>query len=133
VTVAQRETKRTVKGKTPLLEWHAAGLGLLVVGVMVVVLATDAIRSSGSGPPSLAVEPGEVHPADGRYVLAVTVTNRSEQPAQDVEIEGALGDETSKATVGFVAGRSEAEAGLVFTQDPARSPVALRVLGYEVP
>lgn len=71
-------------------------------------------------------------------MLEVKVVNRSRQTAAAVEIEGVLMQsgsqvETSGATLTYVPGNSEAQAGLVFTTDPRRRRLRLRVLGYEKP
>ncbi len=127
------------QGKAPaLLEWIAGGLGAIIAVIMVAVMATEALTTRPGVPPLLHVEPVALQAASGQFVLEVKVVNRSRQTAAAVEIEGELmqsGEavETSSATLTYVPGNSAGEAGLVFTADPRRHQLRLRVLGYEKP
>ena len=66
-------------------------------------------------------------------VAMVIVTNRSGQTAARVELEGRSGAETSSASVDYVPGHSQAEAGLLFREDPRRGGLEVRVTGFQLP
>lgn len=127
------------QGEGPaLLEWIAGGVGAVIVLAMLSVIAADAVTSRPGVPPLMHVEPVALKAASGGFVLEVRVVNASHQTAAAVEIEGKLTQagsevETSSATLAYVPGDSEGEAGLVFTTDPRRHRLQLRVLGYEKP
>ena len=130
-------SSRQAKGPA-LLEWVAGGVGAAIALTMMAVMASEALTTRPSVPPLMHVEPVALKAASGRFVLEVKVVNRSRQTAAAVEIEGELLQsgapvETSSATLTYVPGNSESEAGLVFTADPRRHRLRLRVLGYEKP
>ncbi len=130
----------TSKGTTApaLLEWVAGGVGAVIVLTMMAVMASEALTTRPGIPPLMHVEPAALRAASGGFVLEVKVVNRSHQTAAAVEIEGELTHagstvETSSATLTYVPGNSEGEAGLVFTTDPRQHQLRLRVMGYEKP
>ncbi len=128
---------QTDKGPA-LLEWIAGGVGAVIAVTMVAVMATEALTNRAGVPPLLHVEPVALKAAPGQFVVEVKVVNRSRQTAAAVEIEGELTQagstvETSSATLTYVPGNSEGEAGLVFTVDPRHHQLSLRVLGFEKP
>lgn len=121
-----------------LLEWIAGVVGAIIAVIMVAMMATEALTTRASVPPLLHVKPVGLQAASGQFVLEVKVVNRSHQTAAAVEIEGELTQagaavETSSATLTYVPGNSQAEAGLVFTADPRQHRLRLRVLGFEKP
>lgn len=129
------------KGKPseiPLVQWAAAGFGMLVFAAMLALLAAEEFRSAPTVPPMMKVDPVRLIAGDGEYVLEVIVRNRSRKTGANVQIEGDLSDgsvnvETSNATLDYVPGESHRPAGLVFKRDPRRFHVDLRVTGYERP
>ena len=122
----------------PLVEWVSAAIGLAITGGMFGFLAYEAMLQRNGAPPIMKVVPVAVVHGAGLYVLEVDVTNISHQTGAAVEVEGTLevdGEaiETSSATVTYVPGGSLRRAGLVFTHDPRRYKLGLRVTGYERP
>lgn len=123
---------------SPALEWIAAFLGLVVVATMGVFLVVEAFSSDAQLPPVLKVEPLGLTRAGSTYVLEVEVLNSTGQTGAAVNVEGSLKQggravETSNATLAFVPGRSQRQAGLIFSRDPRAYTVELRVTGYEQP
>lgn len=132
--------KTPVRGllqRTPIAEWTAAALGLvLTLGVMGYLVREG--LTEGDGPPSLSVtaEPSEA--VGGGFVTPVTVANGSDATAASVEVLGTLEDgdtviEARRATFAYVPGRGEARGGLVFQHDPRRYRLKLSAEGYEEP
>ena len=122
----------------PVLEWVAAAVGALITLALLGVIGWEAFTGSSQQPAAVSLAAGAVHSTEGGFVLQVIATNRSSQTAAALHIEGELTPagsppETSTATVSYVPGRSQREAALVFTQDPRRHRLRLRVLGYEKP
>jgi len=86
-----------------------------------VKIAADSVVSSGDG-----------------YVVKISVTNQGSADASGLVIEGVLKDgtsavETSTITIDYVPSGSLREAGLYFTQDPARFNLQIRPQGYVDP
>ncbi|MGH6729614.1 MAG: hypothetical protein ACREBK_05630 [Sphingomicrobium sp.] len=117
----------------PLLEWAAAGLGLLVLLVMLWVMAGEIVSGGDDDVPLLSVRVEAVTATPTGHVVQFRITNRSAQTAADVQVEGKLSDEVATASVDYVPGRSEARGGLLFEGDPRTGAVELRVTGYELP
>lgn len=129
--------RKQAKGPA-LLEWVAGGIGALIVAGMMALMASEALTARPELPPVMHVEPVALSAVPGGFVLQVKVVNRSPRTAAAVAIEGALVGggsevETSSATLTYVPGESERQAGLVFATDPRRHRLRLRVLGYEKP
>ena len=121
-----------------VLEWIAAGVGLLLAAAMVGLIGWEAASGGGQQPPALMVEPQRAVRAGGGYVVEFVARNRSEATAAAVRIEGQLKQggedvETSEATLAYVPGRSQREGGLVFARDPRLYRLELRATGYQVP
>ena len=122
----------------PLVEWASAAIGLAITGGMFGFLAYEAVLQRNGTPPIMKVVPVAIAKGDGVYVLEVDVKNVSRHTGAAVEVEGTLKEngeaiETSSATVTYVPGGSLRRAGLVFTNDPRKYKLELRVLGYERP
>lgn len=120
------------------LEWASGMIGALLTVLILVFIGSEAIRSRDGRPPLLRVSPAEVVAEQGVHVVELKVTNGSHQTAAAVEIMGELRHgstvvETSSATIGYVPGNSEREAGLMFSRDPRRFQLQVRVTGYELP
>lgn len=120
------------KSSTPLLEWIASAIGLvLTLGVMAMI-ARDAFNNSADLPPDIEVSVREQQQLGGRWLIRFDAHNRSPVTAAQVTIEGTLpGGETSTATIDYIPGRSTRGGGLVFTTDP--QAVRLRPLGFQDP
>lgn len=123
--------------RTPIAEWLAASLGLILTIGVIGYLVAEGSRES-EGPPSLSVSNEPAQRTQAGYVLPLVVRNSSYATAAAVEIRGTLeqdGDvvEERSATFTYVPGRGEARGGLVFQHDPDRLTVRLVAEGYEDP
>lgn len=122
----------------PLVEWLSAGIGLAISIAIVAMLALEARQQRDGEPPLMQAVPVGLFAAADQFVLNVEVSNAGHQTGAGVQIEGSLKQgeaaiETSSATLDYVAGQSKRRAGLVFTQDPRRFQLELRIVGYEEP
>lgn len=123
--------------RTPVAEWTAAALGLvLTLGVMGYLVREG--LTEGDGPPSLSVTAEPAQATGGRFVVPVTVANGSDATAAGVEVLGTLEDgaaviEERRASFAYVPGQGEARGGLVFQHDPRRYRLRLSAEGYEEP
>jgi uncharacterized protein (TIGR02588 family) len=129
---------RTKSRKYPLVELLSAAIGVVITAGMFGFLAMEAVRQRNGLPPMMTVEPVAIVAANGIYAVEVDVRNIARKTGANVRIEGSLkqGDatvETSIATVDYVPGGSNRSAGLLFTEDPRKYRLELRVTGYERP
>lgn len=119
------------------LEWAVAVLGLALVLGTIGFMLYRAFAEEGT-PPVIAIEVDTVRPAGDRFLVTFVATNRGDEAAADLVVEGesrgAGGDvEISTATLRYVPGGSEREGGLYFTSDPRTRTIILRPKGYERP
>lgn len=127
-------SKGRKKDSIPALEWASAALGLAIALALMAIIGREAIlRKNGGDVPQLSVKVERIETTADGHVVQILVFNRSRQTAARVEIEGTAGDETSVASVDYVPGRSQAEAGFIFANDPRRSGLKVRVTGYQLP
>lgn len=135
--VARKKITPNLVERTPIAEWIAAGLGLVLTLGVIGYLLTEAVRDR-AGPPSLSARAEPAQRTDGGYVVPLVVSNSSYATAAGVEVRGTLernGEilEERRATFAYVPGRGEARGGLVFQHDPDRLNVILAAEGYEEP
>lgn len=120
------------------LEVVASALGLVLALGVLGFIGWEAYHEGGSTPPAIAVHTLRILPSGNGYVVEVEARNDSEATAAAVQIEGDLkragqSVEKSTATISYVPGKSEREAGLFFTEDPRKGRLEVRAAGYEKP
>lgn len=137
--MAPRKPRKTLRERTPIAEWVAAGLGLAITLGLFGYTLVEGLAPE-QGPPRLSVTSDEaaVRTDDG-YVLPIVVRNASHATAADVEVLGVLepggqaSQERRHARFTYVPGRGEVHGGLVFQSDPRSADVQLSVEGYADP
>ena len=123
---------------TPLLEWISAAIGAAITLALLGFIAWEAAVGTRAAPAAVTLEASALHRTPAGFTVQVTARNRTDSTAAAVQIEGTLGKggaevEKSEATLSYVPGQSERKAALVFTKDPRRHDLSLRVTGYEAP
>lgn len=123
---------------TSALEWISAATGLVLATGMLGFIAWEAFTGRPSAPPAVSVSVENIVSGPGGFVVELKARNHSEATAAAVIVEGELkqGDESvekSQATISYVPGRSEREAGILFSRNPARFQMEVRAVGYEKP
>ena len=130
-----RQKKRS---GTPLLEWVASGIGLLLILSMLALLLREALSGEAGQLPAIDVAIRRIAPAGSGFVVEIEAVNGSGGTAAGVEIEGQLKSggatiETSSAVIDYVPGHSRRSGGLFFRQDPRRHQIEVRALGFQAP
>lgn len=133
---AERDSKG--KSRIPLLESISAGIGLALLVAMLAFLAYEAVKTDEGAPAVMLIEPTAVTSAAGQYVVEIKVTNRTRKTAAAVHVEAVLRQsgsdvETSNANFDYVPGKSERRGAIVFSRDPRKYKLWLRVTGFENP
>ena len=123
-------------GPTPVLEWVAAAVGLVVLVATIGFVGSEALRPDDT-PPQIVVERLGIEVTPSGYLVRVRAINRGGSPAAQVLVEGELKGEgeiqTAEASFDFIADHSSREGGLVFEGDPRRGELTLRAKGYAAP
>lgn len=118
---------------TPALEWLAAALGLAMILFVAAVIGREAMAVEQTQLPAIKVNVLAVTPGPTGFVVAFEAVNQTSGTAAAVAIEGKSGEETSTATLDYVAGNASAKGGLFFKQDPRGAPLELRAMGFQTP
>lgn len=123
--------------RTPVLEWIASGLGLVLTVAMVGFLVREALVE-GDGPPALTVAAEAPVATEGGFVVPFAVRNASPTTAAAVDVVGSLQRdgrvlEERRFSFTYVPGGGEARGGLIFQNDPATGELSIRPEGYEEP
>lgn len=136
---ADRKTERseTSRDRTPLLEWIAGAVGLVLVLSIVGLLAREALVGDSS-PPDLKVHLVEVIPQGDGALVRIEVTNQGGRSAAQVTVEGLLArdgaaPETAQVVIDHVPGAASRKAGLRFSTVPRPDALQLRATGYVDP
>lgn len=130
--------KQDTAPREPLLEWIAAGTGLILTLVILVVIGREAISGETETPAAIQVRAKPPTQMKSGFVVEIVARNVSGATAAAVEIEGVLksGDtevETSGLTLDYVPGHAERKGGLFFSKDPREYQLEVRALGYQRP
>ena len=117
----------------PMLEWIAAGVGLVLASTAIGLTAWDAVFGV-RGPPVIEVRIKRVTPTAHGYVAEIEAHNHGGSPAAQVEIEGVIAGQrsasTANLTIDYIPQRSRATGGLIFEQDPRVGTLKLRAKGF---
>lgn len=126
-----------LKDRTPLLEWLAAGVGLIVIVAVLGYVLWDGLQHTDA-PPAIAVRVVRVTPTPAGYVAEIEALNRNRTTAANVEVEGVLERggreiESSTTTFDYVPGLGRRQGGLLFETDPRGFDLRPAVKGYVDP
>ena len=117
------------------LEWCVFGGGLALVLGTLGFLVYDGAKT-GDGPARIEIELGEPSAHAQGFQVPVTVSNRGDLTAGDVQIEVTLEGPTAERgefRIAFLPRRSTREGVVTFHTDPRSGRLRARVLGYEKP
>jgi uncharacterized protein (TIGR02588 family) len=122
-------------GSRSAAEWVTFAISTLVVAAVVGLVAWQAVGADA--PPQLEATSGATRQSGSRFHLPVTVTNRGDQTAADVQVTASFtdGGETveGQQEIDFLSGGESHELVFVFDSDPRRGEVEVRITGYSVP
>lgn len=137
--MAARRPAERIADRTPLAEWVAATLGLLLTMSVIGYSVWEGLTQT-KGPPrfSVSVSAEAATATTAGYVVPIVVRNESHATAAQVEIRGVLRragapPEERHASFAYVPGRGETRGGLVFQGDPAGAEMDLTVEGFADP
>lgn len=134
---AGRPAGRSRRDATPVLEWIAAGVGLVALAGAIGMVASAALGPDRSAP-AVVVERLSVVETDAGYLVRIRAVNRGGSAAAQVVVDGKLDTgsgepETAEATFDFIADHSSRDGGLYFEGDPRTGTLVLRAKGYTAP
>lgn len=117
-------------------EWTTFAIALAILAAVVTLIAVQAVGSK-SPPSPTAVVVGTPRDSDGRFFVSVSVTNRGDKTAQNVQVVAELSiadvGSTSDQSIDFLAGHQIVDLVFIFDQDPALGDLSISVSGFTVP
>jgi uncharacterized protein (TIGR02588 family) len=133
--MAGRSTRRpSLAERTPVAEWIAAGLGLLLTATVVGHALWEGLAVPDT-PPELEVRAAAPAAVPGGWRVDVTVRNRGHRTAAAVEVAGAVVGgrrEQARMVIDYVPAQGEATGALMFRSDP-RGGLEVKVEGWVDP
>jgi len=121
---------RTADLQKNALEWTVFAVSLVLVGLVVVLLAREALEDADV-PPRLVVTLGVPEPGLAGVRVPVTLRNDGHQTVSAVLVEVTDGQQTAEVGFGYVPRHSTRTGGALFATPPGR--VTARVVAYEAP
>ena len=125
----------SLRERTLIVEWTAAGLGLLLTATVVGHALWEGLTTHDE-PPDLQVRTEAPVATSGGWRVGVKVNNRSHQTAAAVQVTGVLAgaaEEEASVAFDYVPARGEQTGGLMFRNDPRAGDLQVRVSGYVEP
>lgn len=133
---ATRRAATSSGPQTPVLEWIAAGVGAVLILVVLSIIVLDMARMRDAPPDFIVRSIGSQRVGQG-HVLQIRIENRGERPAAQVEVEGRLdhaaGVETASVTFDDVPGGSSRTGGLLFKSNPQDGAIELSAKSFTDP
>lgn len=121
-----------------VIEWVTFGLAsTLLAAIAGLVAYTWSLE--GSRPAELKVHPVEpIRAVDGQFYVPFELSNTGGETAESVHVEAELKldeetQETSQIEVDFLSSGEKEEGAFVFSHDPRRGQLSVRVTSYRKP
>lgn len=122
----------------PLLEWIAAGVGLIFLLFLLGAIGYDGVTGSSREAPEISIRAGKIIKTGTGYLVSFEAINTGGGTAAMLELKGELIKdkvvvESSHATIDYVPLHGKAEGGLFFSRDPRKMDLEIRPLGFQTP
>ncbi len=124
--------------KRSAAEWVTLSISLLILAVIVSLVAYIWINEKNQ-PPLLSVSNKQkIWEADGQFYVPFEIVNKGGETAESVqliaelEIQGKV-TQTGEQQIDFLSRGEKEEGAFVFTQDPRKGQLTIRVGSYKSP
>lgn len=123
--------------RTPMLEWVAAGIGLLLAVSALYFVGREALAGDPA-PPEVVLRALDIKALPSGHLVTVSIRNLGDRPAAQVLVEGQLTlpggtTEIVETTFDYVPGHSARRGGLFFQDDPRQGSLRLVAKGFVEP
>lgn len=120
-----------------LAEKVSFSVSLSIVGIVIALVCYIWITGD-TNPPILAVTTAEVRQVDRQYYVPFTVSNFGGKTANSVEVvaqllSDSLTIETGRQQIDFLSGKEERSGEFIFSRDPRRGELTIRIASYKQP
>jgi uncharacterized protein (TIGR02588 family) len=136
--MAKSSERQRKKEEIPTSEWIVAGIGALLVALMLAVMLREALRDDKQ-PPVISFTVDAIVAVDAGYLAKITARNAGDETAAGLVIDGTLTGadgrivESAEVVLDYLPGKSTHEIGLVFSRDPRQYRVSIHARGYQDP
>lgn len=118
-------------------EWITFAIALLIV-LSLIGLVVYSWFTQDQQPPVLEVVRSETKEIKGQFYVPFKVTNTGGETAESVQVIGELRingqvEESGEQQIDFLSGNESEEGAFIFTRDPKKGEVMLRVASYKLP
>jgi uncharacterized protein (TIGR02588 family) len=117
-------------------EWITLGVSSLILVVLVILVATQIDDTKAPAAPVAEIV-GEARKIDDLHHVEVTVTNRGDDTAANVQVSAELTVNgkatTADQTIDFLAGDEAEDLVFVFEDDPASGELTVAVTSFAAP
>ncbi len=119
-------------------EWGSFVIALSLIAILIGLVAYNWLTKNDE-PPILSVSQTQpLREAGGQFYVSFKVTNTGGETAESVQVMAELrvnGEviETGEQQIDFLSGGEENEGAFVFTQNPQKGELILRVASYKLP
>lgn len=119
------------KPKRTSAEWTTFGVAVAILLVMMGAILAEALQTHDDAQPVAVV--GQTTHIGDQYQVQVTVENKGDKAASNVQVVASLGDTEGDQVVDFLAGGDDEELIFVFNDDPSAGELEVEVTGFTVP
>jgi uncharacterized protein (TIGR02588 family) len=137
-TTPQDDYSQTKRSSRSLAEWVTLGFASLIVGT-IASLVVYAWATQRDEPPILEINrPETIRITNGQFYVPFEVVNKGGKTAEAIQaiaelrINGRL-EESSDLQIDFLSSDETEEGAFIFTQDPGKGELTLRVGSYKIP
>jgi uncharacterized protein (TIGR02588 family) len=120
------------------VEWITFTIASLVVAVLVGLILFIWVTESDEPPVLSVLQESEVRVAGGEFYVPFTLKNTGGTTAESVQVIGELrqGDElleSGEQQIDFLSSGEQEKGAFVFSHDPRRGQLTIRVASYKLP
>ncbi len=119
-------------------EWTTLGVVLLILTGLVGLLIWYAVRPTTEAAFQVTVETSAIAEREGRFYVPLRILNTGDMTAEDVVVRVEVQrdgqpSEEAEVTLTFVAGGEEAQAVVIFKDDPRSGTIEAGASSYLIP
>lgn len=119
-------------------EWTSFSIALLIVAVIVGLVIYKWLTQKNQ-PPVISISPStEIREAPGQFYVPFEIENTGGETAESVQVMAELRikgevEESGEQQIDFLASGEKQEGAFVFSRDPRKGELVVRVASYKLP
>jgi len=118
-------------------EWTTFGIATVIVAAIAGLVIWDWLTAQNQPPVLTVSQTGTVRTAKGQFYVPFSVTNSGGETAESVQVMADLQlkgkEETGEQQIDFLSAGETAEGAFIFSQNPQRGELTLRISSYKLP